>query len=201
MNQRIAAVILAAGMSSRMGQQKLLLPLGGKPLLSYVLNLVHNQSWTDSVVIIGQPVEELTKLCQYYDLRSVYNANRQKGQATSIALAMQQLQGEFDGFVFFMGDQPLVSPALIEAILTQFDQASDNRSIIVPCHQGQRYSPVLFGSHWQADLAALTGDTGGKQIMRKNPEWVHELAWPDASPFYDADTWEEYQQMRRLVGK
>ena len=199
MKQRIAAVILAAGMSSRMGQQKLLLPLGGKPLLSYVLSLVHDKIWADSIVIIGQPEDELAELCRHYNLRSVYNANRQNGQATSIALAMQQLQGEFDGFMFFMGDQPLLSLALIEAVLIQFAQTADNRSVIVPCYQGQRYSPVLFGSHWQADLAALAGDTGGRQIMRKNPEWVHELAWPDAGPFYDADTWEEYQEMRKLV--
>ncbi|MDF2569933.1 MAG: molybdenum cofactor cytidylyltransferase, partial [Sporomusa sp.] len=177
MNMRVGAVILAAGTASRMGQQKLLLPLGGKPLVAHVLNTVHDMPWAERVAIIGEPEIELSDLCQQYHIHAVYNANRQSGQASSITLALQSLQKQLDGIIFFLGDQPLVSKELVQAILAMFDLMGCNKSIIVPRCQGQRYSPVLFGSHWQTSLAALTGDMGGRKIIRENPEWVCGVDW------------------------
>ncbi|SMC35580.1 nucleotidyltransferase family protein [Sporomusa malonica] len=198
MKARIAAVILAAGTASRMGQQKLLLPLGGKPLLAHVLSTVHEMPWADCVAIIGEPQAELTELCQQYHIRSVFNAKRQSGQASSVTLALTMLQKQLDGIVFFLGDQPLVSQELVQALLSKFEQVGCNQSIIVPCCQGQRYNPVLFGSHWRVGLAGITGDMGGRQVVRENPEWVSELDWPHPELFYDADTWQDYQKLRKL---
>ncbi len=201
MSQPIGAVILAAGTASRMGQQKLLLPLNNKPLMSHVLNIVHAIPWAASIAIIGEPKAELAELCRQYNIASVYNANRQNGQASSVTLALQTLPGQLAGIMFFLGDQPLVSRALIEAILAKFQQAASHKSIIVPCYQGQRYSPVLFGSHWRSPLSELTGDTGGRQIIRANLEWVIDLDWADPTPFYDADTWEDYLRLKKLSGE
>ncbi len=192
---RIGAVILAAGTASRMGQQKLLLPLAGQPLLSHVLKAVRSVLWADCIAVIGEPEAELTALCQAADIRSIYNAKRQQGQSTSVTLGLRQLTHELDGIMFLLGDQPLISPALLEVLIAQFMQATSNKAIIVPCYQGQRYSPVLFGDFWRPALTALTGDTGGRQIIRANPGRIVEVNWPDKSTFYDADTWEEYQKI------
>ncbi|HWR41683.1 nucleotidyltransferase family protein [Sporomusa sp.] len=189
---------MAAGTASRMGQQKLLLPLGGKPLAAHVLSTVHNLQWADCVAIIGEPKAELSELCCQYSIRAVFNAGRVSGQASSITLALQTLHHQLDGIIFFLGDQPLVPQALIQAILSSFAQLASDKAIIVPCYQGQRYSPVLFGSHWRTSLAGLTGDTGGRSIIRENPDWIRELDWTDPTPFYDADTWEEYQKLKKL---
>lgn len=192
---RIGAVILAAGTAKRMGQQKLLLPLAGQPLLSHVLKAVRSVLWADCIAVIGEPEAELTALCQAEDIHSIYNAKRQQGQSTSVTLALRQLTQDLDGIMFLLGDQPLISPALLEVLIAQFMQAASNKAIIVPCYQGQRYSPVLFGDFWRPALAALTGDTGGRQIIRANPGQIVEVSWPDKSTFYDADTWEEYQKI------
>lgn len=101
MNPKIGAVILAAGTASRMGRQKLLLPLSGKPLLAHVLNVVHGMSWADCVAVIGEPQDELAQLCGQYNIRTVYNAARHSGQASSIVLAMNSLSNRLDGVIFF----------------------------------------------------------------------------------------------------
>jgi molybdenum cofactor cytidylyltransferase len=201
MSKKIGAVILAAGSASRMGRQKLLLPLAGKPLLAHVLASVRAFDWAACLAVIGEPAAELTSLCRDYQIPAVYNANRLSGQASSVNLALKTLPGRLEGIIFFQGDQPLVSPALVEAILAQFEQAAGDKAIIVPCHQGQRYSPVLFGSHWRSHLAGLQGDAGGRQIIRDRPECVVEFDWSEPAPFYDADTWEEYLKLQQLLAK
>lgn len=198
MKARIAAVILAAGTASRMGEQKLLLPLGGKPLLAHVLSAVQAMPWADCAAIVGEPQSELTAVCRQYDIRSVFNAKRQSGQASSITLALTILHKQLDGIIFFLGDQPLVTQELIQALVAKFEHEDCHKAIIVPCCHGQRYSPVLFGSHWLASLAGLTGDMGGRMVIRENPDWVSELEWPHPEPFYDADTWQDYQKLRKL---
>ncbi|QDR82169.1 nucleotidyltransferase family protein [Sporomusa termitida] len=181
-----------------MGRQKLLLPLGNKPLAAHVLSTVRSLPWADCVAVIGEPAAELAGLCARYSVKAVYNAGRARGQSTSIVLALQTLPQSLAGMMFFLGDQPLVSKELIQAIRACFARQASDKAIIVPCHQGQRYSPVLFGSHWRAALAGLTGDTGGRKVIRENPAWVTPLKWPEPAPFYDADTWAEYQQLLKL---
>lgn len=151
------------------------------------------------MAVIGEPAAELAALCQQRGIRSVYNSQRLEGQATSLTLALRHLSGDLAGIMFFLGDQPLVSLALIESLIAQFFQAGSTKVIIVPCQQGQRYSPVLFGSYWRPELAVLTGDTGGRQIMRANPAHVIEVEWPEPACFYDADTENEYRQLKNLL--
>ncbi|WP_094603976.1 Molybdenum cofactor guanylyltransferase [Sporomusa silvacetica DSM 10669] len=199
MSNGIGAVILAAGTARRMGRQKLLLPLAGHPLLTHVLGIVGKFPWADCIAVIGEPEAKLAALCQAQAIRSVYNSKRQQGQATSIVLGVQQLVRDLAGIMFFLGDQPLVSQALIETLIGHFAQSASSKTIIVPCYQGQRYSPVLFGSYWLTALTELNGDTGGRQIMCANPTQVVEVNWPEKAAFYDADTWEDYQKLKQEI--
>jgi molybdenum cofactor cytidylyltransferase len=198
-NNGIGAVILAAGTASRMGRQKLLLPLAGQPLLTHVLGTVRKLPWADCIAVIGEPEAELAALCHTQTVRSIYNSKRQQGQAASITLGVQHLTSDLAGIMFFLGDQPLISPALIAGVIDQFTQSASDKAIIVPCYQGQRYSPVLFGGYWRGSLAVLNGDTGGRQIMRANQAQVVEVNWPEQAPFYDADTWEDYQRLKKVT--
>jgi len=196
---RFGAVILAAGTASRMGQQKLLLPLAGKPLLAHILGTIGAFEWADCIAVIGEPESELAELCRQYQVCPVFNPDRQRGQASSIVLAVKQLALNLHGIMFFLGDQPLVSGELIAAIVARFQQLASNEAIVVPCYRQQSYSPVLFSGFWRSSLEKLEGDTGGRQIIRQHPEWVSKLDWPEPEPFYDADTWEEYQRLKQRV--
>ncbi|MDF2635363.1 MAG: MobA-like transferase domain containing protein [Pelosinus sp.] len=194
----IGIVILAAGFAKRMGKQKLLLPLGEKPILAHVITNSASTPWADRIVVIGDPQEELSTLCTQYHIPYIYNSQRHTGQASSITLSLKILRTDLEGILFVLGDQPFVSESLLQALVNTFRSRESNKSIVVSQHQGQRYSPTLFGSWWRPHLAALSGDLGGRTLIRKNPDYVIPIEWPDKHPFYDADTWEDYQFLCKL---
>ncbi|MBP2639454.1 MAG: MobA-like transferase domain containing protein [Firmicutes bacterium] len=198
MKKRIGAVILAAGTARRMGRQKLLLPLGGQPLLAHVLQAVLALAWKDCIAVIGEPEAELAALCGQYSIRTVVNPDRQTGQSSSVRLALSHLSNELDGILFLLGDQPLLSPLLLKALTERFSELGDNRSIVVPYFQGRRRNPVLFGSSWRSQLAALQGDQGGRELIEKNPQWVNRIVWEEEQSFLDADTWEDYELLKKI---
>lgn len=195
MNKRFGVVILAAGLSRRMGRQKLLLPLNGNTLLGHVLATASRLDWSDWIVVVGDPREQLTAICDQHQIRSVFNPNSGAGQASSIALGLQQLDCDLDGILFLLGDQPFVSVPLIQALRRKFVEAEGLSSIVVPQYQGQNFSPVLFGAAWRDALAGLQGDEGGRSIIRTNQNWVVPLDWPKPRDFCDADTWNQYQTL------
>lgn len=194
----IGIVILAAGLARRMGKQKLLLPLGEKTILAHVITNSANTPWADHIVVIGDPQNELSTLCNQYHIPWIYNSERHTGQASSITLGLKQLRTDLDGILFILGDQPFISESLLQALVRTFTSIESNKSIVVSQHQGQQYSPVLFGSWWRPYLATLSGDVGGRILIRKNPNHVFPVEWPDKRPFYDADTWEDYQFLCKL---
>lgn len=193
MKKRIGAVILAAGMARRMGRQKLLLPLGGQPLLAHVLQTATAFAWADCIAVIGEPEAELAALCRQYSIRAVVNPERETGQASSLRLALNHLSNELDGILFLLGDQPFVSPLLLQAMTERFAELADNRYIVVPYCQDRRRNPVLFGTFWRSRLAELEGDRGGRELIEKNPEWVSRVVWEEDQSFWDADTREDYE--------
>ena len=193
--KKIGAVIMASGAGIRMGRQKLLLPLGGKPLLGHVLTAVAALPLADAVAVIGEPQDELADLCYRHGIRSVYNPARETGQASSIRLGLETIAPDLEGILFLSGDQPFLPTDLLDRLLQRFTELDDSRCIVLPGYNGENRSPVLFGAYWYPDLRALTGDGGGRSIVRHWPQHVHTVEWEDKSAFWDADTWDEYQQL------
>lgn len=197
--KKIGAVILAAGLASRMGQQKLLLPLGGKPLLAHALTTVMKLRLDSVIAVIGEPQQQLANLCQEYGISSIYNSNRLSGQATSVKLGLSHVADDVDGILFLPGDQPLVPLALLQAMVKCFARETDNSKIVVPLYKGEYRSPVLFGADWRQHLTELKGDQGGRSVVKQYPEQVATVEWPDEQAFWDADTWEDYQCLVRYL--
>lgn len=201
MMPRVGAAILAAGTASRMGRQKLLLPLGDQPVLGHVLTIVRHIPFAETVAVIGEPRQELTALGSQYGIRTVYNPERLSGQASSIATAITHMPGDVDGILFLPGDQPLITVDLLQALLMRFSLGADNKQIVVPSYKKQYRSPVLFGSAWLPELLSLSGDRGGRAIIGSNPQAVAVVEWQDESPFWDTDTWEDYLRLVQYLHK
>ncbi len=197
--KKIGVVILAAGLAARMGQQKLLLPLGGKLLLAHVLATVVELRLDSVVAVIGEPQKQLANLCQEYCIPSIHNPNRLSGQATSVKLGLSHMADDVDGILFLLGDQPLVPLVLLQVMVKSFARETDNNKIVVPVYKGEYRSPVLFGANWRQDLAELTGDQGGRSVVKQYPEHVATVEWTDEQAFWDADTWEDYQCLVRYL--
>lgn len=201
MTMGIGVAVLAAGLASRMGRPKLLLPLGGKPLLAHVLEQINALSWADRIAVIGEPCEQLTALCRMYGIPSVYNALHGTGQSSSVRLAVASLDSTIDSILFVLGDQPLITKNLLCAMQDRYQRCGDHKAIIVPRHQQQLFSPVLFGSFWRERLSELSGDVGGRMLLRENPAHVIPVDWPDPAAFFDVDTWQEYEWLCREWNK
>ena len=102
------------------------------------------------------------------------------------------MPSDLDGYLFLLGDQPLVKYGLIDRMLKIFDLAEDSKKIVAPFCNGEPRSPILFGSSWRLELMRTEGDKGGRQIIRKNPENVIALQWDDLTSFMDVDTMDDY---------
>lgn len=196
----IGLVIMAAGSSLRMGKPKLILPLGGKPLLEHSLQKISKYSWGERVAVIGEPREVLDELCRSYGLKTVYNPTPHRGQSFSLKLGINSFSGILKGFVFLPGDQPLISGRLLEALVLRFKATiNNNKTIVVPFYGGQSYSPVLFGSGWLEDLKGIEGDWGGRQIIKENAHLVEKVNWDNSRDFIDVDTLEDYEMICKLL--
>jgi len=189
----LSLVILAAGNSARMGKPKLLLDLGGRPVLARVLDSAGGLPWRDKLAVIGEPQEELRAICREFGFLPVFNPQRRLGQATSVAQGVSHLSANVEGVLFLPGDMPFVSRELLAAMADLFAGQKSRKAIIVPSWLGENRSPVIFGSYWLPHLKALSGDRGGSQIIREHSEAVIFLPWEDNRVFLDIDTALDYE--------
>lgn len=199
LNNNIGLVILAAGLSVRMGRPKLLLPLGNKPILAHIVETASNLEWGDRIAVIGSPRCELEEVCRDYKMPYVYNPAPEQGQSSSVKLGLEALKFGLEGVIFLPADQPLINGELLKALVSEFQRERDHKAIVVPHFEGQSYSPVLFGSVWFPSLSKVTGDQGGRNIIKDNPGHVRALNWDDELPFIDIDTQEDYVKILRLI--
>lgn len=195
----LSAVILAAGMSSRMeGENKLLLSLGGEKIIQRNLRQVLASDASDIVLVTGhdsQAIEEAVRPLQYdhddKSLRLVYNPQFSQGQGGSVASAVGALDPQSQAAIFIPGDQPFIGPLTIRQLL----ETSTPHRIVVPTSGGKNLSPVVFGRDFYPDLAALTGDAGGRQILGKHSEAILRVAFEDDwTGALDLDTPQDYQR-------
>lgn len=193
---KIAAIILAAGLSSRMaGNNKLLADLGGKPVLRHTVENVLTSRANPVVVVIGHQADEVQELIQDLKVKLCFNPRFADGMATSLSAGIAALPGDVDGALIFLGDMPLIEADVINAVIDEFGQ-SDGKTIAVPVHAGRRGHPVLWGRRHFADLQALQGDQGARQLLTAHADEIVECDAGSEVIFADADTPEALEQLR-----
>jgi len=179
------AIILAAGLSTRMGAQKLLLPVGGKPMVQHGLDLVERMGFARCVLVTTPLVAERVVT----GVRIVINPAPEVGQSGSVRLGVLAAEPG-SSLLFLTGDQPFLDTATLDVLLA----ADDGDSIVYPVGlDGAPKSPVLFGARFREELLALTGDEGGRQVRREHPEACRAVLVVDERVLLDVDTREEYE--------
>ncbi len=193
----IAGIILAAGTAKRMGCSKQLLPLGEKTIVWQVANTACLSKIDTVILVTGAYHEQVSAAVQDLDLSLVHNPNWAAGQASSLKAGLQALHPEVSAVMFLLADQPLVTPALINALLDQY--ARSGRSIICPAYNNHRGTPVLFDRKtWQKSLDNLQGDRGARQILAANPDCIDFVAVDSEDYFCDVDTESDYRKVCSL---
>jgi molybdenum cofactor cytidylyltransferase len=192
----IAAVVLAAGTASRMGQQKLLLPMEEEqPLVRLSVERVCQAGLDHVVVVLGRDAERVAAALAGLPVRTVVNARYAEGQSTSLRVGLDALRPGTEAAVIALGDQPLPEPELIGRLVATHRQT--RQPIVVPRYRDGRGNPVLFGAVLFDELRAVTGDQGGRGVVARDPGRVAEVA-VDAPMPADVDTWADYES---LVGR
>jgi molybdenum cofactor cytidylyltransferase len=191
----IAAVVLAAGTSSRMGRQKLLLPVeGGRPLVRCAVEPVVAAGLDDVVVVLGRDAEAVADALVGLRVRTVVNPRYAEGQSTSLRVGLDALAPDTEAIVVALGDQPLADPGLIRQLVDVFRRG--DASIVLPRYRDGRGHPVLFGAPVFDELRAVTGDQGGRVVIARDASRVAEVP-VDAPTPPDVDTWADYETLAR----
>src|SRR5207302_3613979 len=161
---RIAAVVLAAGLSSRMGANKMLQEWRGKPLLRWCAEAALASQASPVVVVTGHDAGRTEAALLGLNVRFVRNPSYRDGLSTSVKAGLAALPDSADGALIMLGDMPEITAKLLDRMIAAFPPA-DGRSICVASHAGRRGNPVLWSRQFFDEIARMTGDTGAKQLF------------------------------------
>jgi molybdenum cofactor cytidylyltransferase len=205
---RTAAIILAAGSSSRMGggRHKLLLPLHDRPVLAHVLNAVLASQARPVVLVLGhQPEQVRSHIAPHLsqpDLHIVENPDYLQGMSTSMRLGIQTLQANgytkykderIDSALVLLGDQPLITAQHIDALIAVY--RTTGKRIIAPIYEGKRGNPILFDASLFPELLEVTGDEGGRSVLERHRDEIATVEIGNPLANIDVDTWDAYQRV------
>lgn len=202
---RCFAIIPAAGYSTRMGQPKLLMPWGERPLILHTIE-AWQRSRVDRVLVVVRPGDEaLEKIVRATKVELIVPESPPPDMKASVQAALRQIAASFapsadDAFLVAPADMPRLSPAVIDRLIDEH-RTSDAPSILVPVASGRRGHPVLFPWTASTEVHRLESEDGLNAIVdRANPRRIpcEDLVTPDESAFADIDTPEDF---RRLGGE
>lgn len=182
---RIAAVILAAGASARMGRPKLLLTYQGIPLLQRAVNAAVRGGCDDVVVVLGANREEYLPALQGTTARLVHNPDFAHGMSGSIRVGIEALGDGTQAAVIMLADQPFIDAGIVHDLIQTY--RASGKKIVASTYGGVRGVPVLFDRALFLELLLLEGDQGARQVMGTYPDHIAAVEIPpDAAR--DVDT-------------
>jgi molybdenum cofactor cytidylyltransferase len=187
-NRNIAAVVLAAGRSTRMGgPNKLLADLRGKPLVRIVTEQVLASKASNVTVVTGHQADEVKRALHGLKVKFVHNPDFVSGLASSVKTGIAAVPASADAAVVCLGDMPLVEAHLVDRLIEAF--APDRGMLIaVPVNDGRRGNPVLWSRRFFGELMSLDGDIGARHLIARHGEAVAEVAVEGQGAFLDIDT-------------
>lgn len=191
----IAAIVLAAGTSSRMGANKLLLPLDGHPLVWYAVNTACASSADAVLVVLGNQADAVAAALPEGRYRRVDNPRFAEGLSTSLQAGLDALPPDMNGALMLLADMPRTALATLEAVLAAARETPDR---IVAANHGDRPAPPVYWPRASfAELRAIRGDEGGRSLLMRSVETVRLVAMARADETLDVDAPEDYQRIQR----
>ena len=181
----VAACVMAAGQSTRMGKEnKLLSEVKGKTLLQHVLHAIQCSNVDEVCVITGHESLQVSDSISEFNVKIVHNKNYTAGLSTSIKLGIENLGEQIDGVLFCLGDMPFVSTTTINTIVAAFKSQGN---IVVPSYAGQDGNPRLWPRRFFDNLKNLKGDQGAKYLLNLCPQQVHRIDVDNVGIVLDVD--------------
>lgn len=194
----ISAILLAAGMSSRMGRPKLLLPWGKTTVLGQVVSTFTAAGLNEMVVITGaarEQIEELvTGLARRYPVRCIYNPEYERGEMlSSIQVGLTAVDSQAKAALIGLGDQPQVLEETVRGICDSF--VKTNSSLVIPSFQNRRGHPWLVARSLWNDILSLPSTATPQQFLNAYTGCV-DYVQAGPSILQDLDTPADYERLR-----
>lgn len=191
----VSAILLGAGESRRMGANKLALPWGRETVFERVLETILRSGIAEVIVVVSPRTRRLMGQMRQARVRVVTNRDFRKGMGASIQKGVKALDPRSRGILIALGDQPLLHPRTVDALMAAYSQ--NKGLIVVPVYQGRRGHPVLFDRRFENELRSLSDDAGGRSILANHAEEVFELRTRSAGVVKDLDTPGQYRNALR----
>ena len=193
-SMRLAALIVAAGFSSRMQKFKPLLPMRTSTVIECTIDAFLDAGITDIVVVIGHNADLIRPVLEQKNIKWVYNPNYEEGMYTSIKVGVEELAAEFDGFFMMPADIPFVSAKTIRQIGETFLAA--DYSVVYPVYNGRRGHPPVISMRLSHEILTYDGTGGLKTLLSKSSDSAYHLEVDDEGVLIDLDTIETYNQWK-----
>jgi len=188
----ICAVVLGAGLSSRMGAQKLLLPFGGKTVIAHIADQLLASSVDQVIVVVGHKGRKVGEELSGRKVTIVENPDYESGMLSSVRCGLSHLPANCSAILVALGDQPSITPQLVDKVLQAF--AATEKRILVPLYNGRRGHPLLFSTFYRDEVLTGFDEVGLRGLLHAHPEDVFELTVSSSAVLSDMDCPEDYRR-------
>jgi molybdenum cofactor cytidylyltransferase len=197
---KTVAIVLAAGKSSRMGKNKLLIRLNGKRLIDHTLDTLEASEIEKIVVVLGyKPIQLLKALkSRLNQLQIVFNEKYEEGMTSSFKKGLGLIKNA-DAVLLVLGDQPLFDPDLINRIVNQLEKCAGNALIVSPIYEGKKGHPLLFSKELFKEILALGKNETIRDIVHRHDDIILKIE-ADVWTIIDIDTQDDVKRIKSLLG-
>jgi molybdenum cofactor cytidylyltransferase len=190
-------IILAAGESMRMGFPKMLLTFNGKTMIENVISNVTGSEVDNTMVVLGADIETLLDLIGKSSVNYCYNDNYKEGMLSSVKCGFRNLPSDFEAVLVFQGDQPFITPKVINTVIAAYRLS--RKGIVIPVYEKKRGHPLLIDRKYRSEIERLDPLEGLHSLAYKHSDDVQEVETDDAGILRDFDTYEDYNKEINLI--
>jgi molybdenum cofactor cytidylyltransferase len=189
----LCAVVLAAGASRRMGVQKLTLPIAGQPMIARSVAAFLEAHIDEVLVVVGPKADVLACALQGCPVRWVTNPAPHSEMLESVRCGIQALPESCVGTFIALGDQPMLNPRIVAALVAAFQKG--RHGLIVPVQGGRRGHPLLVGAGYFGEILRAHENVGLRGLLQAHPDDVREVEVDEAEILEDVDTPADYARL------
>lgn len=194
MSGKVAAILLAAGRSTRMGSCKQLLPLGGATVIDRCLATLQRGGINDIVVVVSEKGREVAAAGRKQNARVIVNRMTDSDMASSVRTGRDAVDADVSGILIALCDYPLVAPETVALLVRLHNTFPDG--IITPAYEGRRGHPLLFA---RTILDELDEGMTLRDVVRSDPHRTYDVPVDDAGILMDMDTPEDYARLAGIL--
>jgi molybdenum cofactor cytidylyltransferase len=192
----ICAIILAAGESTRIGTNKLLLPWNGKPMISFIIENVIQAQFDHILVVLGAFRDDILPLIKKMPVRHCYNPYYKQGMLSSVQCGFRNLPDTANAAMVFLGDQPMISGAVARLLIQEYRKSK--AGMLVPSYKGKRGHPVLIDTKYKNAIEKLDPAEGLRALFYRSNEDIKEVEVDEPGILRDIDTLNDYNNENKF---